>query len=216
MVLSGEIGVRFIVDFPENYDTTGCYVDFAISSGRTGSVNYSDSLVNLNNASQRYFIFYVNPIELADAITATLHYGDNQTAEDTYSAMAYIQYVQTNFLGNSGIEDSVNVGLSIASQTELRVSVKPGSGVTITSTNCIPRTINNEQYYQFSRKNIGPKALGNNMAFTIVTDQGTATVNVSVMYYVRVALSSTALSEAQKYALVAYYNYYVSAMAYGN
>ena len=280
MVLSGEIGVRFIVDFPENYDTTGCYVDFAISSGRTGSVNYSDSLVNLNNASQRYFIFYVNPIELADTITATLHYGDNKTAEDTYSAMTYIQYVQTNLkddpawtatydlinslqdygyymqqsgwsdgythtpitapvktlgsadmnaanealanfsiskaLGNSGIEDSVNVGLSIASQTELRVSVKPGSGVTITSTNCIPRTINNEQYYQFSRKNIGPKALGNNMAFTIVTDQGTATVNVSVMYYVRVALSSTALSEAQKYALVAYYNYYVSAMAYGN
>lgn len=280
MVLEGEIGVRFIVTFPENFDTTGCYVDFAISSGRTASVNYSDSLVNPNNASQRYFIFYVNPIELADAITATLHYGDNQTAEDTYSAMAYIQYVQTNLkddpawadtyvlvnslqdygyymqqsgwsdgythtpitapvktlgsadmnaanealanfsiskaLGNSGIEDSVNVGLSIASQTELRVSVKPGSGVTITSTNCIPRTINNEQYYQFSRKNIGPKALGNNMAFTIVTDQGTATVNVSVMYYVRVALSSTALSEAQKYALVAYYNYYVSAMAYGN
>ncbi|MCR4730199.1 MAG: hypothetical protein K5881_04635 [Saccharofermentans sp.] len=280
MVLSGEIGVRFIVDFPENYDTTGCYVDFAISSGRTASINYSDSLVNPNNASQRYFIFYVNPLELADTITATLHYGDNQTAEDTYSAMAYIKYVQTNLkedpawadtyvlvnnlqdygyymqqsgwsdgythtpitapvktlgsadmnaanealanfsiskaLGNSGIEDSVNVGLSIASQTELRVSVKPGSGVTITSTNCIPRTINNEQYYQFSRKNIGPKALGNNMAFTIVTDQGTATVNVSVMYYVRVALASTSFTEAQKYALVAYYNYYVSAMAYGN
>ena len=254
MVLEGEIGVRFIVTFPENFDTTGCYVDFAISSGRTASVNYSDSLINPNNASQRYFIFYVNPIELADTITATLHYGDNQTAEDTYSAMAYIKYVQTNLkddpawadtyvlvnslqdygyymqqsgwsdgythtpitapvktlgsadmnaanealanfsiskaLGNSGIEDSINVGLSIASQTELRVSVKPGSSVTITSTNCIPRTINNEQYYQFSRKNIGPKALGNNMAFTIVTDQGTATVNVSVMYYVRVALSS--------------------------
>ena len=280
MVLSGEIGVRFIVDFPENYDTTGCYVDFAISSGRTGSVNYSDSLVNLNNTSQRYFIFYVNPIELADTITATLHYGDNKTAEDTYSAMTYIQYVQTNLkddpawtatydlinslqdygyymqqsgwsdgythtpieapvktldfgdmyvanrgldnysldktLNDSGIEDSVKVGLSIASQTELRVSVKPGSGVKLLSTDCTPRMINNEQYYQFSRKNIGPKALGDDMTFMIATDHGLAVIRVSVMYYVKIALASTSFTEAQKYALVAYYNYYVSAMAYGN
>ena len=280
MVLSGEIGVRFIVDFPENYDTTGCYVDFAISSGRTGSVNYSDSLVNLNNTSQRYFIFYVNPIELADTITATLHYGDNKTAEDTYSAMTYIQYVQTNLkddpawtatydlinslqdygyymqqsgwsdgythtpieapvktldfgdmyvanrgldnysldktLNDTGIEDSVKVGLSIASQTELRVSVKPGSGVKLLSTDCTPRMINNEQYYQFSRKNIGPKALGDDMTFMIATDHGLAVIRVSVMYYVKIALASTSFTEAQKYALVAYYNYYVSAMAYGN
>ena len=280
MVLSGEIGVRFIVDFPENYDTTGCYVDFAISSGRTGSVNYSDSLVNLNNTSQRYFIFYVNPIELADTITATLHYGDNKTAEDTYSAMTYIQYVQTNLkddpawtatydlinslqdygyymqqsgwsdgythtpieapvktldfgdmyvanrgldnysldktLNDSGIEDSVKVRLSIASQTELRVSVKPGSGVKLLSTDCTPRMINNEQYYQFSRKNIGPKALGDDMTFMIATDHGLAVIRVSVMYYVKIALASTSFTEAQKYALVAYYNYYVSAMAYGN
>jgi len=280
MVLSGEIGVRFIVNFPENYDTTGCYVDFAISSGRTGSVNYSDSLVNPKNTSQRYFIFYVNPIELADTITATLHYGDNQTAEDTYSAMAYIQYVQTSFkddpewaatyalinslndygyymqqsgwsdgnthtmieapvktlnssdiaaaneglsnytlnrtLGNSGIEDSIKVGLAIDSQTELRVSVKPGSGVTMVSTNCTPRMINNEQYYQFSRKNIGPKALGDNITFTAVTDQGSAAINVSVMYYVKAALASDTITAAQKYALVAYYNYYATAMAYPN
>lgn len=280
MVLSGEIGVRFIVNFPENYDTTGCYVDFAISSGRTGSVNYSDSLVNPKNTSQRYFIFYVNPIELADTITATLHYGDNQTAEDTYSAMAYIQYVQTNHkddpewaatyalinslhdygyymqqsgwsdgnthtmieapvktlnssdiaaaneglsnytlnrtLGNSGIEDSIKVGLAIDSQTELRVSVKPGSGVTMVSTNCTPRMINNEQYYQFSRKNIGPKALGDNISFTAVTDQGSAAINVSVMYYVKAALASDTITAAQKYALVAYYNYYATAMAYPN
>ena len=214
------------------------------------------------------------------AITATLHYGDNQTAEDTYSAMAYIQYVQTNLkddlewaatyalinslhdygyymqqsgwsdgnthttieapvktlnssdiaaaneglsnftlnrtLGNSGIEDSIKVGLAIDSQTELRVSVKPGSGVTMVSTNCTPRMINNEQYYQFSRKNIGPKALGDNITFTVVTDQGSAAINVSVMYYVKTALASDTITAAQKYALVAYYNYYTTAMAYPN
>ena len=278
MVLAGEIGVRFIVSFPENFDATGCYVDFEISCGRTGRIDYSDSAINPNDANQRYFIFYVNPIELADTITATLHFGDNETRTNQYSAMEYIKYVQKNMkddpkwtelynlinslhdygyymqqsgwidgnthtpieapvkalnssdiaaaneglsnftltksLGGSGIEDSVKVGLSIASQTELRVSVKPGSDVTMVSTNCTPRMINNEQYYQFSRKYIGPKALGDNITFTVVTDQGTAVITASVMYYVKTAIASDLFTEAQKYALAAYYNYYVTAMAY--
>ena len=278
MVLAGEIGVKFIVDFPENYDGNGCYVDFQISSGRSGRVNYSDSLVKPDNSNERYFIFFVNPIELADTITATLNYGDGNTAENTYSAMAYIQYVQNNLkddpartelvalinslhdygyymqqsgwgdgnthtaiaapvkalgqsdinaatngvsgytmnkqLGDSGIEDSVKVGLTIASQTELRVSVKPGSGINITSTGYTLRTIDNEQYYQFSKKNIGPKALGNNMSYVITTGQGSATINVSVMYYVKIAIASNTLNSAQLLALTAYYNYYQAAMAY--
>ena len=278
MVLAGEIGVKFIVEFPENYDGNGCYVDFQISSGRSGRVNYSDSLVKPENSNERYFIFFVNPIELADTITATLNYGDGNTAENTYSAMAYIQYVQNNLkddpartelvalinslhdygyymqqsgwgdgnthtaiaapvkalgqsdinaatngvsgytmnkqLGDSGIEDSVKVGLTIASQTELRVSVKPGSGINITSTGYTLRTIDNEQYYQFSKKNIGPKALGNNMSYVITTGQGSATINVSVMYYVKIAIASNTLNSAQLLALTAYYNYYQAAMAY--
>lgn len=277
MVLAGEIGVKFIVDFPEGCDTTGCYVDFQISSGRTGRVNYSNSLVNTKNTSERYFIFFVNPLELADNITATLNYGNGKTAVNTYSAMAYIQYVRLNFandptrkelvdlidslydygyymqksgwgdgnthtpiiapartigdgevmctgmavdsftitkdIGNIGIIDSVKVGLTIASQTELRISVKLEPGVEIWG-ECTPKMIDNEQYYQFSEKNIGPKALGSDICFGIATNIGGGSISVSPMYYVKIALESGTLNWQQKYALAAYYYYYQAAMAY--
>ena len=93
LLLSSEIGVRFHVTFPENFNSEGCRMDFVAADGRKGSMDFSEAEV-IENSTDRYFTFDINALELAEKITATLHYGDNQTISNTYSAMDYIQTIQ--------------------------------------------------------------------------------------------------------------------------
>ena len=93
LLLSSEIGVCFRVTFPENFDPEGCRMDFVAADGRKGSMDFSEAEV-IENSTDRYFTFDINALELAEKITATLHYGDNQTISNTYSAMDYIQTIQ--------------------------------------------------------------------------------------------------------------------------
>lgn len=107
LVLSDEIGVKFRVYFPDNFDARNCYVSFVASDGRTGTVYYSDSEA-IEGKSERYFSFGVNALELNEDITATLHYGDNKTVTDTYSVMRYIKTVKESYKNDQKIIDLVN------------------------------------------------------------------------------------------------------------
>lgn len=113
LVLNGNIGVTFGVDFPEGTDPSGCRMDFLISDGVNGhearavSVPYADS-VPVSNTSKRYFTVEISPLELADTITATLSYGNCGTLATTYQAVSYITYVQQNMAGNTELLNLVN------------------------------------------------------------------------------------------------------------
>ena len=273
MRLKDNIGMCFYITFPDNFDSTNCYVKFTAFDGKTSTVDYKDSEVKEGNT--RLFIFYINPLEISDYITATLYYGDGKSiTAEPYSVYDYIvkarnafsnntglinllnslhaygYYIQksgwtdnrshatipdpikfltaadrastvnsvssfnleTN-IGSSGIDNIVKTNMAIATTTELKVYVKPTSGTTITSS-APTTTINGEKYYQFSTGKLGPKSLGNPKTVTVKTNRGTATISVATIYYVKSALNSNKLSTNEEYALIAFYNYYASALAY--
>ena len=97
MELTGQIGVRFVVKYPDAVDPSTSYVEFKCSDGRTKRVNYS-AATKLEDG-QAFFTFNLNPLELADAISVTLHYGDGNTIKDVYSAMDYIHTVADDTTG---------------------------------------------------------------------------------------------------------------------
>ena len=287
MILAGKIGLRFLVDFPENYDTSSCYVVFTSSDGRTFTVNYANSETIEGQGNKRSFTFYMNALELADTVTATLHYGDGKTTTDAYSVISYISDIKSSvygnnfnlmnlmyklqaygyYLQNSGwtdgrthkqipipvstliennipktiivdgcLEDTINAvssygmtltqsgtliddvrfALALNSETDLRIAVKPASGVTITSdaSEYTVVTIGGEKYYVFTVVEIGPKKLGDNKNVTIKTDKGNATISVSPIYYVKQVLNSSSFDTNQKNAMIAYYNYFDAAKRY--
>ncbi len=107
LVLSDDIGVRFRVAFPEGVDTTNLYVVFVATDGRKETVTYADA-ETISGSTDRYFIFRINALELAEDITATLYYGDNLTITDEYSAITYIQHVQNNVTDNAKLLELVN------------------------------------------------------------------------------------------------------------
>ena len=106
LVLSGEIGVKFRISFPEGFDPTDCYMDFVASDGRHSIVTFYNAEI-INDSTDRYFTLFINALELAEDITATLHYGDDETIEDHYSAMTYIQYVCENMSTNETLVELV-------------------------------------------------------------------------------------------------------------
>ena len=267
--LSDDIGVKFKVDLPNDADPNDVYVKFVASDGRTQTATV---------AEDGYYIFYINCLELADEITATLYYKDAVVDTNTYSAMQYIEHIRDNIdnydnadklealidslqaygyymqasdwsdgathtpipappstiassdiqtakdgldgfavekiLGNSGIDESMMISLTMNSKTVLKVYVKPQTGVTITSTDCKPVVFSGVTYYEFDVTDIGPKHLGRPQTITINTNQGTATVNVSAMFYVKNMLNKDTLASNQKMALAAYYFYYSAADNY--
>ena len=287
MILAGKIGLRFLVDFPENYDTSSCYVVFTSSDGRTFTVDYANSETVEGSGNKRVFTFYMNALELADTVTATLHYGDNKTTTDAYSVISYISDIKSSvygnnftlmnlmyklqaygyYLQNSGWTDGrthkqipipvstlnedtipktiivdgcleetisavssygmtltqtgtliadVRFALALNSETDLRIAVKPASGVTITSdaSEYTVVTIGKEKYYMFTVVEIGPKKLGDNKNVTIKTDKGNATISVSPIYYVKQVLNDSSFDTNQKNAMIAYYNYFDAAKRY--
>ena len=106
LVLSGEIGVRFRVSFPEEFDFDGCSMDFA-TTNRSETINYANSEA-ISGSTDRYFTFYINALELADTINATLNYGDGETITDKYSAMDYIQTAPEFYPDDEALLDLVN------------------------------------------------------------------------------------------------------------
>ena len=107
LLLSGEIGVKFRVAFPAGFNPEGCYMEFEAADGRTDTVQYADA-ETITGSDDRYFNFNINALELAEGITATLHYGTDETVVNNYSAMTYIQYVQQNVTNNRSLINLVN------------------------------------------------------------------------------------------------------------
>ncbi|WP_051689156.1 BspA family leucine-rich repeat surface protein [Butyrivibrio sp. AE2032] len=276
MELKSEIGVRFCVTVPEDFDGTGCYIDFAAADGRTGRFSFSDG-TRIGTTNEYYFVFGINALGLADEITATLQYGDGLTITDTYSAMKYIKYIEANYgkynkgeellalvdalhdygyylqksgwtdggthtdiaapvknldnnsidsaiaalqgyrisvTGDENLDGNVKVALTLNARTDIRVSVKPADGVSITSDGYTKRTINSDIYYQFRISDISVTELGEAKLFHIETTGGEVEVTVSAMYYVKAALASSAIDENGKYALTAFYDYWQAAQNY--
>ncbi len=95
LLLSGEIGVQFFVDLSmlNETDKAAAYVTFAISGKGKDSIDKSEfhpDEERKNSKGYYGFICKVNAVQMADTITATLHYGDNQTIEKTYSVKEYV------------------------------------------------------------------------------------------------------------------------------
>ena len=275
LVLDDEICVNFRVDFPENFDPTGCYVEFLASDGEKSIVSYS-AAKQVEGSASRDFSFPINALELAEDITATLYYGDGNTKVNTYSAMAYIQDAQVKFandmrvlnlvnalhaygyymqqtdwkddkpshkaipapsmlldagdtnhcalyidqyevtkdFNSSGITDA-KLSLTLTSKTAINVAVKLDDGVEMISSGYETIDIGGDTYYLFTlAKGIGPKGLGDDRAITITTSTGEAEITASAMAYVDLLFSSDFVTEAEEYALVAYYYYYLAALEY--
>ena len=95
LLLSGEIGVRFYVYLPQNDGYVYEGVDFTISgkNGKASSVPFSSDLPT-NTKGYYGFTYYVNTIQMADTITATLHYLENgreKKLEKTYAVVDYFE-----------------------------------------------------------------------------------------------------------------------------
>ena len=95
VLLSGQIGLNFYMNLPEidgvDYADKDCYMDFSINgSTKDNPPQMYDP--EFMNASKKYYGFrcYINSIQMADPITATLHYGNNKTVNKVYSAKQYM------------------------------------------------------------------------------------------------------------------------------
>ena len=275
LVLSSQIGVKFKVKYPANYDMSGVSVDFSVADGRTSSMTYANA-EKITGEQACYFICYINAMELADKITATLNFGDD-TDKDEYSAMDYINYVQQNMSDNAKLLKLVNalqdygyymqnqtqwtevvphthtaisgpsqslpgdyltaaeagvsemaaekslegagivettLSLALNESTVLRVSVRPDTNVSVTSTDCEKRTVAGQVFYRFTTEKIGAASLGDPRLITAETNQGTGSVRASAMSYVYAVLNNDALPENTKLAMAAYYYYYQAAKNY--
>ena len=87
LYLSEEIGVQFKVSLPDELATDDCYMEFTYSDGRNSA---TQELGEPDENGYYWFTAYVNALELNDEITATFHYGDDQTAVNRYRVMYYI------------------------------------------------------------------------------------------------------------------------------
>ena len=100
LTLEGQIGVNFYLDLSalSEEEKAASYMTFDISGAGTVSSDPVPFDANKTNPAGTYhgFSCYVNSIQMADTITATFHYGDNQTIEKQYSVKQYIETFDAN------------------------------------------------------------------------------------------------------------------------
>ena len=108
LVLDGQIGVIFYVKLPEepgtNYNASNCWMEFDIRGDRSNNPRLLDTTSRMNftdsDGIRNYaFVCYINSAQMADPITATLHYGDNQILTQQSSADAYLTGMMGKFTG---------------------------------------------------------------------------------------------------------------------
>ena len=92
LLLSGQIGVNFYMDLPEisGVDYADTYMDFDIAGDKSNPEQMYDP--EFMNKKKTYYGFrcYIKSIQMADTISAVLHYGNNQTVTHEYSAKKYL------------------------------------------------------------------------------------------------------------------------------
>lgn len=95
LVLDGQIGVKFYMnlDCLTEEEKAASYMTFTISG--KGTVPSDPVYYNANNRNRSRTLYafacYVNAIQMADTITATFHYGEEQTISEDYSIMQYYE-----------------------------------------------------------------------------------------------------------------------------
>ena len=107
----------------------------------------------------------------------------------------------------------MKISLSLTSATELKLYVKPENSSVVMPSNAKAVDFNGVTYYEFSISNIGPHLLDTMRSFTITTNQGTATVSLPALFYVKSTLNNSSTTSDRKLALTAYYQYYEAAKA---
>ena len=178
--------------------------------------NYADNekLLNLVNALQEYGYYMQGSGWTDDKASHTPIPALAETMVDVEAAKAGVSDMAiVKDLEGSGIADS-KFSLTLNTKTAINVSVKPESGVKIKTTGYKTKKISGATYYQYTKKNIGPKNLGTAYPFVVETSAGRATVTASAMSYVYAILNNTAFTDAQQQAMAALYYYYVAAAAF--
>ncbi len=95
LVLSGRIGVNFFVDLTmlEGAEREASYVTFEVN-GVTQDVPYDVDFTDARTGKYHGFTCYVNSIQMAEDIQATLHYGDGLIVGMVYSVEDYVKYAE--------------------------------------------------------------------------------------------------------------------------
>ena len=96
LILEGQIGVNFYANLPYidgvSYTPGNCWTDFNVRGDTSPVPQPYDETFKRNEKAGTYYGFrcYINAAQMADPITATLHYGNNQTVTLNYSATQYL------------------------------------------------------------------------------------------------------------------------------
>ena len=106
LLLSSEIGVQFRVTVPAKTDTNGWYMRFDFSDGRSSATQPIGD-AEKEGSTTYWFTAFVNPLELADTITATLYCNGN-TVVNSYSAMTYFDSARSTLSGSANVINVVN------------------------------------------------------------------------------------------------------------
>lgn len=107
LTLADEIGVNFFMNIPEYARTEGAYMEFSISGrgGKTTKVKLSD--ITAETDGRYKFTCPVNALQMAETITATYHYGEKETVENTYSVKQYVETVVKSDSENESVKNLV-------------------------------------------------------------------------------------------------------------
>ena len=88
LVLGGTLGLRFGLELPADFDSTGSYMTFTVN----GTEQTMTAAEAEEAAGRRIFTCYLNTLQMAEEIKAVYHYGDGKTISHTYSLQEYFNY----------------------------------------------------------------------------------------------------------------------------
>ena len=93
IMMEGQIGMNFYVYIPDDtYTPENCWMEFNVRGDTAHTPQPLDyTFTRTVNGVKLYgFRCYINAGQMADPITATLHYGNGQTLAEVYSAKTYL------------------------------------------------------------------------------------------------------------------------------
>ena len=100
LILDGEIGVNFYMNLPTlsgvDYDDPDkCYMEFDINGDKSNALKYKDADISYTENGNTYYGFrcYISSVQMAETITAVLHYGDGLTVSQDYSVQEYLDAI---------------------------------------------------------------------------------------------------------------------------
>ncbi|MBP5271279.1 MAG: hypothetical protein ILO42_10015, partial [Clostridia bacterium] len=97
LLLSGQIGVNFYMDLsmltPAERETA--QMEFVVN-GVTSYDSFDGNFTNPSTHTYYGFTCYINSLQMAETITAVLHYGEGLSVSQTYSASQYVDFIISN------------------------------------------------------------------------------------------------------------------------